>query len=160
MRRRNRTYLNPDKYSRILSIAGTDPLDYAILQVFLQTGRRVSELCDLKLPDADLDGRTITVSSGKGTRPTILSQPDGMKFLMDQNFDRRPVPPPRQHGHDVTVVGIDYLSSADDILVPHLVRITPQSFVSTLNGRKAAFHESRVSWDARIRQNKTKEQQR
>jgi integrase/recombinase XerC len=38
------TYLRPDEYSRMLSLAGGAARDYAILQVFLQTGLRVGEL--------------------------------------------------------------------------------------------------------------------
>src|SRR6202171_4515828 len=51
----SRPYLQTDEYSRMLSLAGASPRDYAILQVFLQTGVRVSELCSLKLDDVDLE---------------------------------------------------------------------------------------------------------
>jgi integrase/recombinase XerD len=64
--RNGKTYLKPDEYNRLLSHAGAEPRDYAILQVFLQTGVRVSELCDLRRDDVDLEGRTLRVSSGKG----------------------------------------------------------------------------------------------
>jgi integrase/recombinase XerC len=60
-----RTYLRPDEYTKLLSLAGANPRDYAILQTFLQTGVRVSELCALRLEDIDLVGRTLTVT-GKG----------------------------------------------------------------------------------------------
>src|SRR5205814_3902596 len=40
--------------------------DYAILQVFLQTGIRVSELCALRVDDIDLDARMLRVTAGKG----------------------------------------------------------------------------------------------
>ncbi len=36
-----RTYLTPQEYPRLLSLTGSNPRDYAILQVFLQTGIRV-----------------------------------------------------------------------------------------------------------------------
>lgn len=49
----------------MLAQAGANPRDYAILQVFLQTGVRVSELCDLRLSDIDFDGRTLKIR-GKG----------------------------------------------------------------------------------------------
>lgn len=49
----------------MLGLASASPRDYAILQVFLQTGIRVSELCDLKLSSTDFEGRTIKVL-GKG----------------------------------------------------------------------------------------------
>ena len=61
-----RTYLLPDEYSRMLSLAGADPRDYCILQVFLQTGVRVSELCALRLEDVEIPGQTIHIRFGKG----------------------------------------------------------------------------------------------
>lgn len=63
--RNARAYLRPEEYTRMLSLAGGNPRDYAILQVFLQTGVRVSELCDLRLTDVDLVGRSVMVR-GKG----------------------------------------------------------------------------------------------
>ena len=64
--RNGRTYLTPAEYTRLLSLAGSNPRDYAILQVFLQTGIRVSELCSLTLSDVDLADRTLTIRQGKG----------------------------------------------------------------------------------------------
>ncbi len=61
-----RTALSRDEYTAILSLAGTSPRDYAILQVFLQTGLRVSELVALQLDDIDLTQRVLHVRSGKG----------------------------------------------------------------------------------------------
>src|SRR5262245_17057535 len=42
-----RQVLRSDEYTKMLSLAGANPRDYAILQVFLQTGIRVSELAKL-----------------------------------------------------------------------------------------------------------------
>jgi site-specific recombinase XerD len=65
-RERNiRTYLRPEEYSRMLSLAGSNPRDYAMLETFLQTGVRVSELCTLTIDDLDLEGRVLRVR-GKG----------------------------------------------------------------------------------------------
>lgn len=61
-----RTYLRPDEYTKLLSLAGANPRDYAIFQVFLQTGVRVSELCALRLDDIDLVDRVLSVRAGKG----------------------------------------------------------------------------------------------
>src|SRR5918911_4997583 len=38
-----RQVLRADEYTKMLSLAGANPRDYAVLQVFLQTGIRVSE---------------------------------------------------------------------------------------------------------------------
>jgi integrase/recombinase XerC len=61
-----RQYLRADEYTKMLSLAGANPRDYAILQVFLQTGVRVSELAHLRLEDVDLIKPAITVR-GKGS---------------------------------------------------------------------------------------------
>ena len=64
--RRSRDYFLPDEYRAMLSLAGASPRDYAILQVFLQTGIRVGELCELMLEDVDLEQRLLRVRNGKG----------------------------------------------------------------------------------------------
>ena len=46
-----RQVLRPDEYTKMLSLAGANPRDYAVLQVFLQTGIRVSELANLRTGD-------------------------------------------------------------------------------------------------------------
>jgi integrase/recombinase XerC len=50
----------------MLSYAGANARDYAILQVFLQTGLRVSELVALRIDDVDLANRILHVRMGKG----------------------------------------------------------------------------------------------
>jgi integrase/recombinase XerC len=61
-----RQVLRPDEYTKMLSLAGANPRDYAILQVFLQTGIRVSELANLTVDDIDFIKPSITVR-GKGS---------------------------------------------------------------------------------------------
>jgi len=61
-----RQYLRSDEYTKMLSLAGANPRDYAILQVFLQTGVRVSELANLRTTDIDFIKPSITVR-GKGS---------------------------------------------------------------------------------------------
>src|SRR5712691_5476478 len=61
-----RQFLRSDEYTKMLSLAGGNPRDYAILQVFLQTGIRVSELAHLALADIDLTKPAIIVR-GKGS---------------------------------------------------------------------------------------------
>src|SRR5215471_17946141 len=60
-----RQVLRSDEYTKMLSLAGANPRDYAILQVFLQTGIRVSELANLTKDDIDFIKPSITVR-GKG----------------------------------------------------------------------------------------------
>jgi site-specific recombinase XerD len=61
-----RQVLRPDEYTKMLSLAGANPRDYAVLQVFLQTGIRVSELANLSIGDIDFIKPAITVR-GKGS---------------------------------------------------------------------------------------------
>jgi site-specific recombinase XerD len=61
-----RQVLRADEYTKMLSLAGANPRDYAVLQVFLQTGIRVSELAQLRLGDIDFVKPAITVR-GKGS---------------------------------------------------------------------------------------------
>jgi len=93
--RASKTFLRPEEYTRILAYAGTDPRDYCIFQVFLQTGLRVSELCNLRLQDVDLDARSLTVTAGKGmTARTIELEKKVAQALKSyiaqrpQTFDR------------------------------------------------------------------------
>lgn len=61
-----RAYLQSDEYNKLLSQAGANARDYAIVQVFLQTGVRVSELVGVTIEDVDLKGKSLLIRSGKG----------------------------------------------------------------------------------------------
>ena len=70
-----RQFLRSDEYTKMLSLAGANPRDYAILQVFLQTGIRVSELANLKIEDIDFIKPSITVrGKGKQEREIALEK--------------------------------------------------------------------------------------
>lgn len=69
--KKQRTYLRPDEYTRMLSAAGSNARDYAVLQLFLQTGIRVSELAGLRRNDVDLDHKNLKVK-GKGNKERII----------------------------------------------------------------------------------------
>lgn len=64
--RKDRTALTREEYTAMLSYAGGSARDFAILQVFLQTGLRVSELVALRIDDVDLINRILRVRIGKG----------------------------------------------------------------------------------------------
>jgi site-specific recombinase XerD len=77
-----RTALRSDEYTKLLSLAGANPRDYAILQVFLQTGIRVSELCDLTHEDIDFEQRLLRIASGKGMKTrTIELEKKGIQAI-------------------------------------------------------------------------------
>jgi integrase len=40
--------------------------------VFLQTGLRISELCDLRVSDLDFTAKTLTIQQGKGRKARVI----------------------------------------------------------------------------------------
>ncbi len=60
------------EYKALLQVAGGNTRDLAIVMLFLQTGLRVSELVNLKLPDIDFTSREITVRQGKGRKDRVV----------------------------------------------------------------------------------------
>ena len=70
--RKSRVVLRVDEYMRLLHAAAGHSRDYAILQLFLQTGLRVEELTRLQLTDVDLDGPTMLIH-GKGNKQRMVS---------------------------------------------------------------------------------------
>src|SRR6266516_4541570 len=65
--RKQRVFLRVDEYMRLLNAAAGNSRDYAILQLFLQTGIRVAELVGLALTDIDLEAVTMLIN-GKGNK--------------------------------------------------------------------------------------------
>jgi integrase/recombinase XerC len=76
-----RAYLRPDEYTKMLSLAGANPRDYAILQTFLQTGIRVSELASLTTSDVDFLKPAITVRGKGGIEREIALEKRGLQAL-------------------------------------------------------------------------------
>ncbi len=60
--------LYKEQYEALLYEASDHIRDYAIIQTFLQTGIRLSELVNLKLDDVDFEHRILTVRQGKGKK--------------------------------------------------------------------------------------------
>jgi integrase/recombinase XerD len=80
-----------EEYRALLAQAGAHPRDYAILQVFLQTGIRVSELCDLRLGDVDLAEKRLTVR-GKGQQERQLPLAAKAREALQNYLTVRPQP--------------------------------------------------------------------
>jgi integrase/recombinase XerC len=76
-----RQFLRSDEDTKMLSLAGANPRDYAILQVFLQTGIRVSELANLRLEDIDFIKPAITVRGKRSVEREIALEKRGMQAL-------------------------------------------------------------------------------
>lgn len=64
--------LYKNEYKALLFEASGNPRDYAIIQTFLQTGIRVSELVNLKSPDMDLTNKNLIVRQGKGKKDRTI----------------------------------------------------------------------------------------
>ena len=60
--------LYKEQYKALLYEASDNIRDYAIIQTFLQTGIRLSELANLRVDDVDLEHRLLTVRQGKGKK--------------------------------------------------------------------------------------------
>src|SRR5207244_7013462 len=69
--RKSRVFLRVDEYMRLLNAAAGNSRDYAILQLFLQTGIRVAELVGLTLLAIDLVEGTMMIN-GKGMKQRTL----------------------------------------------------------------------------------------
>ncbi len=69
--RKQRVFLRVDEYMRLLNAAAGNSRDYAILQLFLQTGIRVAELVGLSLSDIDLEAGSMLVN-GKGNKQRTI----------------------------------------------------------------------------------------
>src|SRR6266699_284652 len=69
--RKQRVFLRVDEYMRLLNAALGNSRDYAILQLFLQTGIRVSELVGLEMKEIDLDVEVMLIN-GKGNKQRTI----------------------------------------------------------------------------------------
>jgi integrase/recombinase XerC len=69
--RKQKQYLRPDEYTKLLATAGGNLRDFALLQLFLQTGIRVSEAAAICLYDLDLENKTLTIH-GKGSKERVI----------------------------------------------------------------------------------------
>jgi integrase/recombinase XerC len=76
-----RQVLRSDEYTKMLSLAGANPRDYAVLQVFLQTGIRVSELANLTRNDIDFVKPAITVRGKGSVQREIALEKKGLHAL-------------------------------------------------------------------------------
>ena len=86
--RKQRVFLRVDEYMKLLNASAGNSRDYAILQLFLQTGIRVSELVGLTLSDINQDGDTMLIN-GKGNKErTIYLEKKATQALKSYLKDR------------------------------------------------------------------------
>src|SRR5262249_669201 len=86
--RKQRVFLRVDEYMRLLGAASANSRDYAILQLFLQTGIRVGELVSLSLQDISLEAGTMLIN-GKGNKErTVYLEKKATQALKSYLTDR------------------------------------------------------------------------
>ena len=68
--------LQKNEYKALLYEARDHPRDFAILQLFLQTGIRVGELVSLERGELDLENKTLIVRQGKGKKDRTIPLED------------------------------------------------------------------------------------
>jgi site-specific recombinase XerD len=108
--RKQRVFLRVDEYMRLLNAAAGNSRDYAILQLFLQTGIRVAELVGLTLGDIDLD-EGIMLINGKGNKQRTIYLEKKATQAIRAYLTNRPRSPDQHvcfnyHGTHLSVQGI------------------------------------------------------
>src|SRR5687768_3825922 len=133
--RHRRTYLLPSEYNRLLSLAGANTRDYAILQVFLQTGVRLSELVGLTLDDVDFERKRVLVHGKGQAERSIELEKRGMQAvknylgvrppsLSDQLFLNYQGDPISTRGIQKILVKYQRLAGITRSITPHVLRHT------------------------------------
>jgi site-specific recombinase XerD len=79
--------LYKEQYKALLYEASDNIRDYAIIQTFLQTGIRLSELVNLRVEDVDLEHRNLTVRQGKGKKDRQIPLVDDVLKAL-RNYSR------------------------------------------------------------------------
>jgi site-specific recombinase XerD len=69
--RKPKHMLRPDEFRRIVAAARGNPRDYALLQLLIQTGIRVSRLIAICVPELDLEHKTLRIHV-KGSKECII----------------------------------------------------------------------------------------
>ncbi len=69
--RKPKHMLRPDEFRRIVAAARGNPRDYALLQLLVQTGIRVSKLIAICVPELDLEHKTLRIPN-KGSKEYMI----------------------------------------------------------------------------------------
>jgi site-specific recombinase XerD len=89
--RSSRESLRPDEYRQLLQAATGNRRDYCIVQLFLQTGIRVAELCALTTQDIDLVARCVVIREGKGMKARTLPLEKKAVAALENHLGKRPM---------------------------------------------------------------------
>ncbi len=82
-------YLSQRESAKLLKESEVNLRDYAMVSIFLNSGLRVSELCNLKIEDIEFESGKITVHGGKGDKERITLVPDQTMGILKSYFMSR-----------------------------------------------------------------------
>ena len=128
--------MRQDEYNPLLSVAGSNHRDYAILTVLLQCGLRVSELCNLTVEDTDLAAGVLLIRDGKGqANRRIALEKKARKaltaFLKDRGEQESPILFLNRYGEPLSRYGVRKLilwlcdeAGLEKKVSPHIFRHT------------------------------------
>ena len=83
------SYLSEREASRLVSESSGNSRTHLVVSLLAHTGMRVSELCNLKINDIDLDENVITIRSGKGDKDRIVIIPDYCRDIIGKYLPER-----------------------------------------------------------------------
>ena len=82
-------YLSQSESSRLLKESSKSQRDFTIVNLLLNSGLRVSELCNLKTEDIEFDTGKIIIHGGKGDKERIALVSDKVMDSLKQYFKSR-----------------------------------------------------------------------
>ncbi|MGP6206898.1 site-specific tyrosine recombinase/integron integrase [Cuniculiplasma sp. SKW3] len=77
-------YLSKGEVESILRMSRNDIIIYTIINTFLYSGMRVSELCSLRNEDIDFESGSIRITSGKGDKERIVLVPEEVLTILKE----------------------------------------------------------------------------
>ncbi len=83
-------FLTDTETKRMIEIASRRNRENAIIQMFVYTGIRISELCSLNVEDVDLEERVVLVRSGKGDKDRMVIMSSSCADAVRRYISTRP----------------------------------------------------------------------
>ncbi len=131
--RRDIVWLRKNEYKALLFEASQNPRDFAIIQTFLQTGIRLSELTNLTLDDLDLTNSTLLIQQGKGKKDRTIDLPKEATDALRNYLKVRGV------GDDQAL----FLSRNNRGMYHTTIRLTVHKYLKKAGVKKGAVHTLR-----------------
>ncbi len=102
--------LRPDEFKRIVGAARGNPRDFALLQLLFQAGIRVSEVIAIRIPELDLEHKTLIIHI-KGSRERLIPLEKKTLHALQSYYTVRPMTPDQHlflnyQGHSLSIGGV------------------------------------------------------